>query len=145
MFLGVTLISIFSFFIYTLHPIKFIPKQQNYAVIFFAPLALLGGYGLARLKGLWLSAAVAFFAIGSLLLSAIWLQRDALHFAAVKHGVQRTEAYSNAVVFISEQMTYAVRLKNLIGKQGDSAQDLRKLDALGDTDLNDVGRSGRAI
>jgi len=144
-FWALALLGIFSFFIYTLHPIKFIPKQQNYAVIFFAPLALLAGYGVARLKDLWLAGVMAFFAVGALLLSGIWLQHDQLHYAAIDKSVQRAEKYQGATVFVSEQALYSARLRFLAEHHTALAQDLRSLDTLGVTDLSELAQSGKAL
>lgn len=46
---GVGLIGMFSLFFVSISPIVLIAKQVNYMAIFLAPLALLGGYAIARL------------------------------------------------------------------------------------------------
>jgi hypothetical protein len=46
---GVGLALAFSLFVVSFRPLILIPKQVNYMLIFLAPLALLGGYGLSRL------------------------------------------------------------------------------------------------
>lgn len=60
-FWGVSLLALFSFLPYSFSPFKLMPKQENYALIFFAPVALLGGYGLSVLRPAalrWATAAV---------------------------------------------------------------------------------------
>lgn len=47
---AVGLVALFSFTPYSFSPFKLIPKQENYALIFLAPLALLGGYALASVS-----------------------------------------------------------------------------------------------
>ncbi len=47
---GIGLLTVFSLFVLSIKPLTFIPKQTNYMLMFLAPLALLGGYGLSRLS-----------------------------------------------------------------------------------------------
>lgn len=87
------LLCIFSFTIISISPLKFIAKQSNYMLIFTAPLCLLAGLFLARIKGVWLTLALASMLIPSIVLSAMGLRSiqvftansiAAYHFAVSK-------------------------------------------------------------
>jgi 4-amino-4-deoxy-L-arabinose transferase-like glycosyltransferase len=68
---GVGLILVFSFFVISFHPFRWIAKQSNYMSIFLAPLALLAAYGLDRLRGRLGVVLVVVFAAGAIPLSAL--------------------------------------------------------------------------
>lgn len=47
---GLSLLALFSFTPFSFSPFKLIPKQDNYALMFFAPIALLAGFRLSLLR-----------------------------------------------------------------------------------------------
>lgn len=112
-FWALVLISIFSFFVYSLDPLLFIPKQTNYALIFFAPIALLGGYALSRLKGLVLIISVGIFLGGVLVLSALQGLGDELNYSALKKAETFARGHPEALVFVPQHVINAAYLANL--------------------------------
>lgn len=65
------LLCIFSFTVISISPLKFASKQTNYMLIFAAPLCLLAGLFLARLKGMWLAGALAILLIPAIILPGL--------------------------------------------------------------------------
>src|SRR5206468_1666822 len=70
-FWALLLVFVFSFFVFSIDPLKFIPKQDNYALMFVAPVALLAGYAISRLSRSLVIGVLCFFAAGALSLSAL--------------------------------------------------------------------------
>lgn len=68
---AVGLLVIFSFGVFSLNPLKFIAKQQNYVLIFTAPIVLLAGFFLSRLRGAVLGGALAVLLAGFIVLAAV--------------------------------------------------------------------------
>jgi 4-amino-4-deoxy-L-arabinose transferase-like glycosyltransferase len=108
---AVTLVLVLSFFVTSLFPVRFIPKQTNYMQLFLAPLAMLGGYWLAHSRARWMAwTAVSLFVSGALFLAAMEQQavrvfvansRAALAFQAANPGgpiYGSSQAYSLAVL-----------------------------------------------
>jgi len=113
-FWAVAMVSIFSFLPINLHPFKWIPKQENYALMFVAPLALLGGYALSRLRGMWLVAAAGLFAIPACALSALESYRIALHYSTLEKTVAFAREHPNALVYASSQAVNSAHLDDLL-------------------------------
>jgi len=124
-------------------PIKFIPKQQNYAVIFFAPLALLAGYGRGAAEGP-LAAGVRLFsrsarcccpAFGCNTISCTTL--PSINPCSERKNIKRHGVVPNRLC-IPRDCVPAEHHTAL-------AQDLRSLDTLGVTDLSELAQSGKAL
>ena len=112
-FWALSLVGIFSFFIYSVNPLKFIPKQDNYALMFFAPIALLAGYALSRMSGPLLVLTICAFAVGAMSLSALEAYAIKLHYSALKKAVAFAEQHPEARVFASHQAIAIAKLANL--------------------------------
>jgi hypothetical protein len=118
-FWALSLLGIFSFFIYSVNPLRFIPKQDNYALIFFAPVALLAGYALSRMSGTLLAVTICVFAVGAMSLSALEAYAVSLHYSALKKAVSFAEEHPDARVFASHQAIGVAKLANLAaGRDG---------------------------
>jgi len=125
---AVLLVLGFSFFVYSLSPLRLIPKQYNYALIFGAPLALLAGLTLARLSPLLAVPVLVVAVIGGLLLGSLdgfarHLHGET-HFASLRFARQHPEA----VVFVSSQGHNLNNVQRLMGR--DHAPNTRRLSEL---------------
>ncbi len=114
---AVLLVLGFSFFVYSLSPLRLIPKQYNYALIFAAPLALLAGLTLARLSPLLAIPVLLTAVIGGLLLGCLdgfsrHLHGET-HFASLRFARQHPEA----VVFVSSQGYNLNSVLRLMGRE----------------------------
>src|SRR5262249_14302398 len=67
----VGLVFLFSLAVISLNPFKMIAKQTNYILIFIAPLCLLSGYFLDKLRGPVLVVVLSIFTLGAFFLSAL--------------------------------------------------------------------------
>lgn len=122
---AVLLVLSFSFFVYSLSPLRLIPKQYNYALIFAAPLALLAGLALARVRPVLAVPALVTAVIGGLLLGSLdgfsrHLHGET-HFASLRFARQHPEA----LVFISTQGYNLNKVQRLMGR--DHAPNVRRL------------------
>ncbi len=99
---GAGLLLLFSFFFIPTSPIKFITKQVNYMLIFVAPLALLAGYGLARLSRMWLQLALVVMVIGSLVLAALEQQTIRVFTANSKAAVAFVQEHPGVPAYGSQ-------------------------------------------
>jgi 4-amino-4-deoxy-L-arabinose transferase-like glycosyltransferase len=134
-FWAVAMVCVFSFLPIHLQPFKWIPKQENYALMFVAPLALLGGFALSRLPNAWLAAGVAVFAIGACALSALESYRVALHYSSVKQTLDFARAHPDSVVFASSQAVKSAYLDNLLANAVQSSGNLVSVTMRPDADL----------
>jgi hypothetical protein len=112
-FWTVALVSIFSFFVFSAHPLKWIPKQDNYALMFLAPLALLGGYALAQLRTLPLALLLIVFAGGAWSLAALESHRVQLHYSGLHKSAAFARSHPDASVYLSGQAINDYYLANL--------------------------------
>jgi hypothetical protein len=112
-FWAVALVSIFSFFVLSVHPMKWIPKQENYALMFLAPLAVLGGYALAQLRTLPLALALTVFAVGAWSLAALESYRVELHYSGLHKSTAFARSHPDASVYLSRQAMNEAYLANL--------------------------------
>jgi len=129
MFWALALVCIFSFFVYSLDPLKLMPKQENYALMFFAPIALLGGYALSRTKGFLLAVFLLMFATGASLLTAISGYNNQLHYSALQKAVSFSGENPEALVFVSRQAIHTAYLANLAAGIGRPPENLLPLDS----------------
>ena len=96
---GLGLLLIFSFFPIRLSPLSFIMKQNNYMVIFLAPLALLAAWWLARLPRTWAALGVLAMALGALPLAALSQQSVRVFTGNSKAALAFAVAHPEAHVF----------------------------------------------
>jgi len=75
------LILLFSFAVISTDPVRFIMKQSNYMLIFTAPLCLLSGFLLARLRPRFANVVAVVYASGGIVLGAL-AQQDVRVFTA---------------------------------------------------------------
>lgn len=95
---AIALIGAFSLFIYSVSPLRLIPKQVNYALMFAAPVAALAGLGLARLS---LRLAIPVFvtvAAGGITLAGIEAHARQLHGEANGNVLSFARAHPDALV-----------------------------------------------
>lgn len=109
------LLLFFSFFVYSLSPLRLIPKQTNYALIFAAPIAVLAGVALARMKTVAAIAMIALLGIGGLLLAALDGYGHNLHAATHRDTIRFAQANRSATVFASSQ---TLNLNHVLGLMG---------------------------
>lgn len=125
---AVLLVLSFSFFVYSLSPLRMIPKQQNYALIFAAPVALLAGLTLARLRPAMVVIALTPMVVGGLMLAS--LEGFARHLHGETHfaTLRFARQHPDAVVFISNQGYNLNSVQSLMGR--DHATNVRRLSEL---------------
>ena len=111
---GGGLILLFTFFPLSLSPLKLISKQVNYMLVFVAPLALLAGVFLSRLKPALLSIVLTSLLVPSILLSG--LEKAVVHqFTAVsKATVGLAKAHPDVSVYGSTGAIRAATFDALI-------------------------------
>jgi len=124
---GLGLLLILSFAVISLSPFRFLYKQTNYMLIFAAPLALLAGYALAKIKGKPLVVVMFLLISGSLVLSALEQQairvftansRAALAFAATHsevpiYGTRQAYSLSSVLSALHGQWPPRPSIENL--------------------------------
>lgn len=96
---GASLLFIFSFLPFSLHPLKFMPKQTNYMEIFLFPLVLLAGYFLSRQR-FWVGVALGgAMILSGTVLSAMEQQVIRVVTADGIAAVEFARTHSNTPVF----------------------------------------------
>jgi hypothetical protein len=78
---AVSLVGIFSFAVISFDPLRFVMKQSNYMLLFTAPLCLLAGYMVSRLRPASGIALTLVYALGGTVLAAL-MQQDVHIFRA---------------------------------------------------------------
>ena len=126
LFWAATLIGIFSFFVFSLHPVRFIPKQENYASLFLAPLALLAAVALMRLPVAARVALAVVLAAGGLALAGIEQQGHRQKYSRMAQALEFARAQPDATVLVSAQTATAGRMRE-ITRQGARAPGLEGL------------------
>ena len=126
LFWAATLIGIFSFFVFSLHPVRFIPKQENYASLFLAPLALLAAVALMRLPVAARVALAVVLAAGGLALAGIDQQSHRQKYSRMVQALEFARAQPDATVLVSAQTATAGRMRELT-RQGARAPGLEEL------------------
>lgn len=125
---AVLLVLTFSFFVYSLSPLRLIPKQQNYALIFAAPVALLAGLALARLRPALAVIALVPMVVGGLMLGSLDGFARHLHGETNFASIRFARQHPDAVVFISQQGHNLNSVQRLMGR--DHAPNARLLSEL---------------
>lgn len=133
---AVLLLGFFSFFIYSLSPVRLIPKQQNYALIFAAPLALLAAIALARLGRLAMLVTMLAVCSGGLMLTVVDGYGRHLHGESNLAAIRFARAHPSAMVFSIHQSSNLNRVLMLMDK--DYASNLQPMSTLLDA-LNTNG------
>ena len=134
-FWAVAMVCVFSFLPISLQPFKWIPKQENYALMFVAPLALLGGYALSRLRGCCSSRPSACSRLG------LARFRRSSHTGSrfTIRRWQRTVAFArehpDALVYASSQAVKSAYLDNLLEHPVQHAANLLSVTLQPDGDL----------
>jgi hypothetical protein len=96
---GLGLVILFSFLPISLQPFKFVTKQANYLIMFFAPLAILAGCLLARLPARAAAAASVVVLAGNTALAAMEQQTIRV-FTANSHAANEyAEVNADAAVY----------------------------------------------
>ena len=95
------LFAVFSFMPISLSPLRLIAKQTNYMLIFTAPLCLLAGYALSRLRGRWLAVVLAPLVAGSLMLAALEQQVVRSFTANGKAAVAFAQRHPETPVYVA--------------------------------------------
>jgi 4-amino-4-deoxy-L-arabinose transferase-like glycosyltransferase len=93
------LLAAFSFVPVSFSPLRFVMKQSNYMIIFLAPLAIIGAFGLSQMGRMTRIAIMTVFVVGGVALAAL-AQQDMRAFVA--HGQAAEEfakAHANDVVY----------------------------------------------
>lgn len=125
---AVLIVLSFSFFVYSLSPLRLIPKQQNYALIFAAPVALLAGLALARLWPALAMVILAPLVVGSLMLTTLDGYSRHLHGETNFASIRFARQHPDAVVFVGQQAANLNAVLSLMGR--DHAANLRLLSEL---------------
>jgi 4-amino-4-deoxy-L-arabinose transferase-like glycosyltransferase len=112
------LIGIFSLFPVSLHPIKLIFKQTNYMLMFAAPLALLSGVALSRLKGGSFILVIAILVVGSVTLSGLEQQSIRVFTANSKAAVNYADTLDASSIYATTNNVRAEMFANLMRDKG---------------------------
>jgi hypothetical protein len=104
---AVGLLIVFSFTIVSWEPFRLIMKQQNYMVIFLAPLCVLSGYALASMRASWAIPVLVVYAVWGIVLAALVQQDIRAYGANSLPAVDYARAHPEKKVFVS---AYAYRI-----------------------------------
>ena len=130
---GVGMLAVFSFLPYSFSPLKLIPKQENYALMFFAPVALLGGYGMSQIRPaairylLLLASGVTGAALASLPQHQVRIGQATLEFT-----IAYALSHPQIVVYLPSQALNVVRVRSLMAAQHGMPSNVRPLQELVD-------------
>jgi len=133
------LIAVFSLLPLSFDPIKLIYKQTNYMLMFVAPLALLSGVALSRMRGAAFVLAVALLVVGSVTLAGLEQQAIQVFTANSKAAVRFAETVPGATIYATDNNVNAEDYSNLMRGRGPGPVQFKELAA-----LRDPGRSARA-
>lgn len=115
---AIGLISIFSFTPYSFSPFKLIPKQENYALIFLAPLALLGGYALASVHVVAARTALLGLAlVGGAALASLPQQQVNIRQATLAEATRLAHA-NGGITYLPQHALNLLQLRALMGEGG---------------------------
>ncbi|MDP1652020.1 MAG: glycosyltransferase family 39 protein [Rhodocyclaceae bacterium] len=111
------LLCAFSFFVYSISPLRLVPKQTNYALMFAAPLCLLGGVWLATASIRIRMPVLAITVLGAITLTILdrfehdirsWSHRLVIEFA---------RSAPDTTVYASKQTIAMNRVFDLLGSK----------------------------
>jgi hypothetical protein len=125
---GAGLFLVLNFLPIKLQPLTFIFKQTNYMLVFWAPVALLAGYGLAALRPLPLAAALVVVVPGSLVLSALEQQAIRVFTANSRAIWEFAVRHPDAAIYATEHATNMATVLTLAdGTRRPPVRSLREL------------------
>jgi 4-amino-4-deoxy-L-arabinose transferase-like glycosyltransferase len=129
---SIGLVLVFSFMVVSGKPLRFIPKQTNYMLIFVAPLAMLGGYFLSRLgkKVSW--AIVGMYIFGGVALSAFEQQVIHAFTANSKATFAFAQANQDAEIYGSTNAVRTAHYAKLFAENANAVHDIYHLSMLED-------------
>jgi 4-amino-4-deoxy-L-arabinose transferase-like glycosyltransferase len=107
-------ILLFSLLVISWRPLLLIPKQTNYMLIFVAPLCLLAGYALARLRGAWLGGALALVLVPSVLLCGMQQNSIRVFTANSQAALAFARAHAGSEVFVNTNAFRIATFNNLV-------------------------------
>lgn len=138
---SIGLILVFSFLLVSGKSLRFIPKQTNYMLIFVAPLAMLGGYFLSRIRKevLWVVAGMYIF--GGVVLSAMEQQVIHTFTANSKATIAFAQANPDADIYGSTNAVRTVDYARLFAGNADDVPTIDHLTMLADRTV-DQGKTG---
>lgn len=97
------LLLLFSLFVVSLNPLRMIPKQTNYMTIFLAPLCLLGGIAIVRVKShLARTLVLGLYALGALFLNALEQQTIHTFTANSRAALAYATEHPSSSIFVAE-------------------------------------------
>jgi 4-amino-4-deoxy-L-arabinose transferase-like glycosyltransferase len=128
LFWGLALLCIFSFMPYTLSPFKLIPKQDNYALMFFGPVGLLAGYGLTLIRPLPVRGiAIAAAIVTSVTLAALPQHQVHTKLALLDVPTSYVRAHPEMTVYVPEHAINLMRVSQLQVGQSESSPNAHRL------------------
>lgn len=107
------LLVVYSFFFISVNPVKFIPKQENYALVFVAPLALLAAWSLSRLSPSLQVTTMSILVAGGLILASIVQQIHHDKYSRLVQAIEFAILHPNTTVFVSAQTMKVAALRAL--------------------------------
>jgi len=129
---AVALVAIFSFAPVSFNPVKLVMKQSNYMLIFAAPLCLVAGYFLARIRPVAAVVLGGGYIAVSLLLAGL-VQQDTRAFTANSWAaVQFARAHAPTPVFGMQGAFRASAAAYVFAGRKGERQIVRELSALAD-------------
>ena len=123
-----SLLALFSFAPYSFSPFKLIPKQSNYALMFFAPIALLAGFGLSLLRVTVLRwvAVVAVTVLG-ITLAALPQYQARIRQASLRPAMIYALTHQDLLVYLPNLAVNLMRAERLLQGETDLPLNVRVL------------------
>jgi hypothetical protein len=110
---GAGLLALLSFGVFSLDPLRFFMKQQNYMLIFLAPLALLGGFALSRIAARWAALVMAGMAAGALLITSAAQLTERTTSANLEPAARYLREHPDALIYGSYRFAAAAPIVSL--------------------------------
>jgi len=127
---GAGLIGVFSLLPVSFDPVTLIYKQTNYMLMFAAPLALLSGLALSRLRSAMFVAATAVLVLGSVVLSGLEQQAIQVFTANSKASVAFAKTVPGMMIYATTNNVRAEIYSNLMQGKGAEPERFKELAAL---------------
>lgn len=109
------LLAIFSFMPFSLSPFKLIPKQDNYALMFFAPVGLLAGRGLDLIRFSSIRwAMIGALVIVSTALAALPQYQVRMKYAALQVPAAFAKSNPGITTYVPEHVINLARAESLL-------------------------------
>ena len=110
---GAGLILVMSFGVISLDPLRFFPKQNNYILVFLAPLALLSGFALSRLARAWSGLVMAGMVAGSLVIASADQLAERTLIANLRPAAAYVRQHGESEIYASHRFAKAIPLLTL--------------------------------